>query len=69
MVGGGFNVVRFMEERRGSTRSSRSMRRFYNFKQDMALIDLPLHEGILTWERGQNNPRVSMINRFLVSVE
>ena len=48
---GDFNVVRFLSERRGGSRLTSAMEKFYEFIEDLNLIDLPL-EGSFTWSSG-----------------
>ena len=66
-VGGDFNVVRFLEERRNCQRLLTSMRRFSQFIEEMCLKDLPLSGGLFTWCGGSNNESTSRLDRFLVS--
>ena len=66
-VGGDFNVVRFLEERRNCQRLLTSMRRFSQFIEEMCLKDLPLSGGLFTWCGGSNNESASRLDRFLVS--
>lgn len=66
-IGGGFNVIRFEEEKTGRARNTRAMRDFSKFIVDLSLIDPPLHGGSYTWFRGFIEQTASRIDRFLLS--
>ena len=64
---GDFNVVRFPSERLGGLRLTLAMENFFEFIEELNLIDLPLEEGSYTWSSGSNQPSMSKIDRVLVS--
>ena len=66
-VGGDFNAVRILEERRSCQRFLASMRRFSQFIEEMCLKDLLLFGGLFTWCGGLNNRSTSKLDRFIVS--
>ncbi|RVX21330.1 hypothetical protein CK203_002101 [Vitis vinifera] len=53
-IGGDFNVIRFPSERSRVGRLFRSMRRFSEVIDELALRDLPLQEEPFTWSGGLN---------------
>ncbi|KAL4633515.1 hypothetical protein ACB092_04G128100 [Castanea dentata] len=64
---GDFNVVRFTSERRGGSRLTPTMEKFFEFIEDLNLIDLLLEGGSYTWSRGTDQPSMSRIDTALVS--
>ena len=69
VVGGDFNEVKRISERKGCTRATSGMRTFVNFISAMDLVDLPLVGRRFTWSNKQKNEKWSKLDRFLVSVE
>ena len=45
------------------------MLKFFEFIEDMHLIDLPLEGGPYTWTSGSNIPSMSRVDRALVSMD
>lgn len=45
------------------------MLEFSDLINNLELVDLPLSDGIFTWDRGNNEGTASRIDRFLVSTE
>ena len=43
------------------------MEKFYEFIEDLNLIDLPLEGGSYTWSSGTDQPFMSRIDKALVS--
>ena len=66
-MGGDFNAVRILEERRSCQRFLASMRHFSQFIEEMCLKDLLLFGGLFTWCGGLNNRSTSKLDRFIVS--
>ncbi|XP_026407051.1 uncharacterized protein LOC113302355 [Papaver somniferum] len=68
-IGGDFNEVRIMSERKGCTRITSGMKDFGTFYEENELIDLPIAGAKYTWiKKGSNTPR-SKIDRFVVNAE
>jgi hypothetical protein len=63
-IGGDFNAVRFLSERRGSIRYASSMEDFSQFIFDKGLLDIPMMGGQFLWSNGHSWSR---IDRFLLS--
>ncbi|XP_026452200.1 uncharacterized protein LOC113352613 [Papaver somniferum] len=68
VVGGDFNEIRFMFERKGCNRIDSGMKDFGKFCDRHELIDLPMNGAKYTWRSSFSspNPRLSKIDRFLV---
>ena len=64
-----FNIVRFPSERRGETRLTLAMEKFFEFIKDLNLIDLPLEGDSYTWLSGTDQPAMFRIDRALVTPE
>ena len=62
-----FNIVQFPSERLGATRITPAMEGFFEFIEDLNLVDLPLEGGSYTWSRGTNQPSMSRIDRALIT--
>lgn len=68
-IGGDFNEVRIMSERKACTRITSGMKDFGTFYEENELIDLPIAGAKYTWiKKGSNTPR-SKIDRFVVNAE
>lgn len=67
VVGGDFNVIRFVNEKRPCGRITRSIKDFDQFIRDGDLRDVLLYNAKFTWTNGQDNPILSRLDRFLVS--
>ncbi|RVW36390.1 hypothetical protein CK203_083809 [Vitis vinifera] len=66
-IGGDFNAVRFLEERRNAPRLRTEMRRFSEVIGNLGLRDFPLAGGPFTWIGGLNSQVASRLDRFLIS--
>ena len=66
-IGGDFNAVRNISERRGCSVRSICMENFENFIEKADLVDLPMSGRRFTWSNPQGN--MSRLDRFLVSPE
>eukprot|EP00253_Pinus_taeda_P013029 PITA_13029 len=70
IIGGDFNLIRSLEEKKGGIRKSDSlMGRFNALIEDLRLVDIQTINGIYTWNnrRGGKNQIASRLDRFLVS--
>ncbi|KAL6343049.1 hypothetical protein AAG906_017861 [Vitis piasezkii] len=63
-IGGDFNAVRFLEERRNAPRLTTDMRRFTKVIGELGLRDFPLAGGPFTWIGGLNSQAASRLDRF-----
>ncbi|KAK8658191.1 hypothetical protein V6N13_036403 [Hibiscus sabdariffa] len=68
-MGGDFNIVRNSEEKSGLHIQRGAMFAFFDFINDLSLIDLPLFGGKFTWSNLHESPSSSRIDRFLLSQE
>ncbi|KAK8549189.1 hypothetical protein V6N13_063585 [Hibiscus sabdariffa] len=66
-VGGDFNVVMWIEERRGCAISARGISEFCEFVEAAAPSDVPIHGKDFSWFGSGN--KCSRLDRFLVSKE
>ncbi|RVW47728.1 Transposon TX1 uncharacterized 149 kDa protein [Vitis vinifera] len=66
-IGGDFNAVRYLEERRNAPRLTADMRRFSEVIGELGLRDIPLAGGPFTWIGGLNSQVASRLDRFLIS--
>lgn len=65
-MGGDFNVVHTMSERKGCHRISSHMHRFSSWIDELELIDLPLGGAFFTWSNMQENMSLARLDRFLI---
>ncbi|XP_028079578.1 uncharacterized protein LOC114281323 [Camellia sinensis] len=68
-LGGDFNEIRFVGERKGCTRRGRGMIEFNNFIEELELLDLPMFGRQFTWSNSGDGGRWSRIDRVLLSSE
>ncbi|CAL5339220.1 unnamed protein product [Camellia sinensis] len=68
-IGGDFNEVRSMGERKGCLRRDRGMSEFNEFLEKMELCDLPMLGRRFTWCNSVEGERWSRIDRFVVDLE
>ncbi|XP_028055237.1 uncharacterized protein LOC114259414 [Camellia sinensis] len=68
-VGGDFNEIRYMGERKGCSSRDRGMKDFNEFVENMELTDLPLLGRQYTWCNALDGYRWSRIDRFLLDVK
>jgi len=70
IVGGDFNMIKTMEEKKGGIRRpDQNMELFNEMITDQRLVDIPTINGVYTWNnrRGGKNQIASRLDRFLVS--
>ena len=67
-IGGDFNVVRNVQEKFNSNRSTRSMKLFDELVSELNLKDPPLRNGQFTWSNFRDQPVCCRLDRFLHSV-
>ncbi|KAF9596914.1 hypothetical protein IFM89_014478 [Coptis chinensis] len=65
--GGDFNCVRFTEESRKGCRSSNDMRAFNDFIDSFGLVDFNLSGAKYTYSNHHQCPKMSRIDRYLVT--
>lgn len=68
-IGGDFNEVRLMDERKGCTNISSGMKEFGDFYDSNALIDIPIYGAKYTWIKKGSLSSRSKIDRFIVTAE
>lgn len=68
MVGGDFNSIKIIEERRGNENSNRrfEMKEFSYFIENMLLVDVQVLGNIFTWIK-PNRKACSRLDRILLS--
>lgn len=66
ILGGDFNLIRWMIDRSSLNVNFRLMSLFNDLIRDTALIDVPLHNRRYTWASSRPNPSHSRIDRILV---
>lgn len=67
LIGGNFNVIRFIHEKSRPNVITRSMRDFNDMINQCDLRDSPLLRAKYTWTDGKEHPLLSRLDRFLVS--
>ena len=67
-IGGDFNVVRSVQEKFNSNRTTRSMKLFDELVRELNLKDPPLRNGQFTWSNLRDQPVCCRLDRFLHSV-
>eukprot|EP00253_Pinus_taeda_P035285 PITA_35285 len=70
IIGGDFNLIRSLEEKKGGIRKmDHFMDKFNEMIEDLRLVDIQIINGICTWNnrRGGKNQIASRLDRFLVS--
>ncbi|XP_028054758.1 uncharacterized protein LOC114258955 [Camellia sinensis] len=65
-IGGDFNEIRFMSERKGCFRWERGMKDFNELIEKLELIDIPMLGRKFTWCNALDGDRWSRIDRFLL---
>ncbi|XP_028126752.1 uncharacterized protein LOC114323369 [Camellia sinensis] len=65
-VGGDFNKIRLLSERKGCSRRERGMKEFNEFVEQLELSDLPMLGRKFTWCNALEGDRWSRIDRFLL---
>lgn len=68
-MGGDFNEIKNVEERKGCSRKDRGMRDFNNFMSKLEVSDLPMLGRQFTWSNSQDGARWSRLDRFMFNPE
>lgn len=66
IIGGDFNLVRWMTDRSGLNDNFTLMSLFNDFIRDTGLIDVPLENRRFTWSSGRPQPSHSKIDRVFI---
>ncbi|KAL7208080.1 hypothetical protein ACSBR1_029940 [Camellia fascicularis] len=66
-MGGDFNEIRYISERKGCSRREKGMTDFNGLIDQLSLVDLPMLERSFTWCNASNGERWSSIDRFLLN--
>ncbi|XP_026440567.1 uncharacterized protein LOC113339529 [Papaver somniferum] len=66
-LGGDFNTVLNCNEKKGCSKTTRSMENFSHFIDEHDLVDLPLKGARYTWSNHQVNPIMCRLDRFFFS--
>ena len=66
-LGGDFNVVRNIGEKRNSLSNTRSMRIFDELIRELELQDPPLNNAQFTWSNFRKQPICCRLDRFLLA--
>lgn len=69
VLGGDFNLVRWLVDRSGDLRSFTLMNLFNDLIRDMQVIDIPLKNRMFTWSSKRPEPVFSKLDRIFVSTE
>ncbi|KAL4379088.1 hypothetical protein GQ457_02G028950 [Hibiscus cannabinus] len=67
LLGGDFNIVRTLDEKKGVTVNRSAMATFSNFIENLFLMDPPLQGGAFTWSNLREFPSLGRLDRFLIS--
>ena len=67
-IGGDFNVVRSLQEKFNSNRTTGSMKLFDKLVRELNLKDPPLCNGKFTWPNFRDQPICCRLDRFILSV-
>lgn len=70
MIGGDFNVVRYLEERRGgdhNTQNRESFNKIFSIFSMIGLIEISLNDRQFTWFNMREDPCVAKLDRVLVA--
>ena len=67
-MGGDFNVVRNIGEKRNSWTNTRSMRIYDELIRELELRDPPLNNAQFTWSNFRELPICCRLDRFLISM-
>lgn len=65
-LGGNFNEIRYISERKGCSRRERGMNDFNGLVDQLNLVDLPMMGRSFTWCNAQDGDRWSRMDRFLL---
>ncbi|XP_028063179.1 uncharacterized protein LOC114266465 [Camellia sinensis] len=68
-MGGDFNEIRFLSERKGCSRRDRGMNDFNELIDQLNLVDLPMKGRRFTWCNAQDGKRWSRIDRLLLEMK
>ncbi|KAL7175788.1 hypothetical protein ACSBR2_029390 [Camellia fascicularis] len=66
-MGGDFNEIRYISERKGCSRREKGMTNFNGLIDQLSLVDLPMLGRSFTWCNASNGERWSSIDRFLLN--
>ncbi|XP_026433507.1 uncharacterized protein LOC113330930 [Papaver somniferum] len=66
-IGGDFNTVLSCDEKKNSSKFTKSMKSFSSFIAQHELINLPLKGARYTWSNNQSNPVMCRLDIFLLS--
>jgi hypothetical protein len=69
LVVGDFNMILNNEDKNNSNLDRAMMGRFRRWKDDLALIEIPLVGRKYTWSNGQNNPTLVHLDRMFCSTD
>lgn len=70
VIGGDFNMIKSLSEKKGGTRILRRDSLYFNsFTEDMKMVDSEMQNGLFTWnnKRGGNAQVASKLDIFLIS--
>ncbi|XP_028097432.1 uncharacterized protein LOC114297236 [Camellia sinensis] len=68
-VGGDFNEIRDLGDRRGCLRRDKGMVEFNEFIEGLALYDVPMHGRQFSWSNSEDGGKWSRIDRVLLAPE
>ena len=70
IIGGDFNMIRSLEEKKGGVRTISAATNLFNeFIEELNLVDIGTTNGMFTWQNKRTGDRqiASRLDRFLVS--